>query len=167
MNTHLHLLEAFIEYYRLSKEPMARERLFELILIQSNSVVRKNIAACTNLFHRDWTPCRGKLAERVTYGHDLENIWLLIEACRVVGIPLMPLAAFFKANFQYTLKYGHDNRRGGLYDHGKLKRKANARHKVWWPLAETLVCALEMYRFFNEMGAVYRPTCKFPMYMYL
>lgn len=150
MNTHLHLLEAFIEYYRLSKESMARERLLELILIQSNSVVRKNITACTNLFHMDWSPCKGKLAERVTYGHDLENIWFLIEACRVAGIPFMPLADFFKASFQYTLKYGYDNLRGGLYDHGKLKRKANARHKVWWPQAETLVCALEMYRLFNE-----------------
>jgi mannobiose 2-epimerase len=62
----------------------------------------------------------------------------------------MPLADFFKSNFQYNLKYGYDNRRGGLYDHGRLKRKANARHKVWWPQAETLVCALEMYRLFND-----------------
>lgn len=39
----LHLLEAFIPYYRLTKDPLARERLFELVLIQSNTVLRKGL----------------------------------------------------------------------------------------------------------------------------
>ncbi|MCP4454287.1 MAG: hypothetical protein GY809_22740, partial [Planctomycetes bacterium] len=37
MNTHLHLLEALTTYYRASQSPLARQRLTELILIQSNT----------------------------------------------------------------------------------------------------------------------------------
>ncbi len=56
MNTHLHLLEAMTTFYRASKLPLARERLLELINIESNTVVRKNLGACTDKYDRDWTP---------------------------------------------------------------------------------------------------------------
>ena len=56
MNTHLHLLEALTTFYRASALPLARERLRELIDIQSNAVVRKNLGACTDKYERDWTP---------------------------------------------------------------------------------------------------------------
>ena len=56
MNTHLHLLEAMTTFYRASKLPLARERLLELIDIESNAVVRKGLGACTDKYERDWTP---------------------------------------------------------------------------------------------------------------
>src|SRR5437867_3937473 len=56
MNTHLHLLEAMTTFYRASKLPLARERLLELIAIESNSVVRKNLGACTDKYQRNWEP---------------------------------------------------------------------------------------------------------------
>jgi len=48
MNTHLHLMEAFTTYYALTHNPVARERLLELVRIQSNTVVRKTLGACTD-----------------------------------------------------------------------------------------------------------------------
>lgn len=112
--------------------------------------MRKKFSACTNLFSNDWIPYGGKLGERVTYGHDLENTWLLIEACRVIGISPHPLTDFFEKNFQYIFKYGFDHKKGGFFDHGKLGKKANARHKVWWPQAEALVFSLEMYKLLGD-----------------
>jgi mannose/cellobiose epimerase-like protein (N-acyl-D-glucosamine 2-epimerase family) len=44
MNTHLHLLEAMTAFYEATQLPLARERLLELITIESNTVVRKNSA---------------------------------------------------------------------------------------------------------------------------
>jgi mannobiose 2-epimerase len=55
MNTHLHLLEAITTFYRASKLPLSRARLLELINVESNTVVRKNIGACTDEYGRDWT----------------------------------------------------------------------------------------------------------------
>ena len=53
LDTHLHLLEALTLYYHLTKEPAARERLFELILIQSNTAIRKTAGACTDKYQRN------------------------------------------------------------------------------------------------------------------
>jgi len=61
MNTHLHLLEAMTTYYRASRKPLARERLLELINIQSNAVVRKGLGACTDKYDRNWRPRLGTI----------------------------------------------------------------------------------------------------------
>jgi mannobiose 2-epimerase len=75
MNTHLHLMEAVSTFYRASQSPRAAARLAELITIQSNTVVRKTVGACTDQYDRDWTPRLTAETARASYGHDLENIW--------------------------------------------------------------------------------------------
>ena len=82
MNTHLHLLEAITSFCSFTEDALARERLMELILINSNSVVRKDIGACTDRYLENWQPLTGPAYQRISYGHDLENIWLLMEACK-------------------------------------------------------------------------------------
>ena len=57
LNTHLHLMEAFTTFYRLSCDSKARERLWELILVQSNTVVRKTLGACTDAHGSCAQPC--------------------------------------------------------------------------------------------------------------
>jgi cellobiose epimerase len=74
MNTHLHLMEAMTTFYRASRLPLARERLVELILIQSNTVVRKGLVACTDKYEQDWTPRLDGNYAVVSYGHDIENV---------------------------------------------------------------------------------------------
>ena len=56
MNTHLHLLEAITSFYSFTEDALARERLIELILVNSNSVVRKDIGACTDQYLENWQP---------------------------------------------------------------------------------------------------------------
>lgn len=151
LNTHLHLLEALTTYFALTKhfslsgEALARERLIELIMIQSNAVVRKRDGACTDRHQRDWTPRRGRRDDRVNYGHDLENIWLLIEACRAAGIPHAPLMDLFRTLFEQTFRYGFDHRWGGFLAAGYLGTRADSRDKIWWIQAEGMICALHMY----------------------
>ncbi len=146
MNTHLHLLEAVTTFYRASKLPLARERLVELINIQSNTVVRKDIGACTDKYDRDWTPkLEGELA-RVSYGHDLENIWLLIDACDTAGVSNFPFLDLYRTLFDYSVKYGYDKEQGGFYDSGWFNKPADRLTKVWWVEAEAIVSALYMFR---------------------
>ena len=139
MNTHLHLLEAQTAFYRTGRLPLARERLLELIRIQSNAVVRKDIGACTDKYERDWTPRLDGDYARISYGHDLENIWLLIDACNAAKVSNYPLLDLYKALFDYSLKYGYDEASGGFYDSGRFNKPADRRAKVWWVQAEALV----------------------------
>ncbi|HEY3128494.1 MAG TPA: AGE family epimerase/isomerase [Acidobacteriota bacterium] len=150
MNTHLHLLEALTTFYRASKLPLARDRLLELINIESNAVVRKDLGACTDKYDRNWTPrLEGDFA-RVSYGHDIENVWLLADACDAAGISNYPLLDLYRALWDYSLKYGFDERNGGFYDSGRFNQPADNRNKTWWVEAEALVSSLYMYRLTHE-----------------
>lgn len=146
MNTHLHLLEAMTTFYRASKLPLACERLIELINIQSNAVVRKDIGACTDKYDRDWKPRLEGDYARVSYGHDIENVWLLIDACNAAGISNQPFVDLYRALFEYSLNYGYDQAEGGFYDSGAFNAAADKRDKVWWVQAEAIVSALYMHR---------------------
>ncbi len=148
MNTHLHLLESVTAYYRATESRVARERLGELIAIESNSVVRKHLTACTDKYDRNWTPRldAAKHWNRVSYGHDLENVWLLADACRALDSSPYPLVDLFRDLWSYSLKYGYDNDRGGFWNSGPFDAPADDRIKVWWVQAEAIVSALYMYR---------------------
>ena len=150
MNTHLHLLEAITTFVALTDEPLARERLIELILVNSNSVVRKDIGACTEKYLESWQPFDGPNDQRVSYGHDVENIWLLMEACRTAGIAENLLADLYRTLFKYAFHYGFDRKEGGFYNSGFFNAPADRREKIWWVQAEGLVAALQMYRLTRE-----------------
>lgn len=150
MNTHLHLLEAMTTFYRASGLPLARERLLELINIQSNAVVRKDLGACTDKYDRDWTPRLDAAYARVSYGHDIENIWLLMEACDAAGMSNYPFGDLYRTLFSYSFRHGYDQGAGGFYDSGLFNQPADSLTKVWWVEAEAIVSSLYMYRFAND-----------------
>jgi mannobiose 2-epimerase len=161
MNTHLHLLESMTCFYRASRLPLARERLLELITIESDSVVRKDLGACTDKYRRDWTPVLTGNFARVSYGHDLENIWLLIDACNAAEISNYPRLDLYRALFDYSLKYGYDEDQGGFFNSGAFNKPADDRDKTWWVQAEAAVSALYMHRLTRDPKylRVFEKTC--------
>ena len=145
MNTHLHLMEAFTTYYRATRRPMARQRLIELVAIESNAVVRKQIGACTDKYHLDWIPLTGARYERVSYGHDIENAWLIAEANEALGLPNGPYLDLYRSLVDYALRFGFDQEKGGFYYTGNFHQAADDLDKSWWVQAEALVSMLTMY----------------------
>ena len=151
MNTHLHLMEALSVLYRLDRSPRVAVRLAELVGIQSNAVVRKTAGACTDRYRRDWTPILDDAdSARASYGHDLENIWLIVDALGALGQPTAPYHDLFRQLFAYSMRHGYDQQQGGFYDSGPLGEAADRRAKVWWVQAEALVSALTMYSLTRE-----------------
>ena len=150
MNTHLHLMEAMTTYYEMSRDVAARERLLELIDIESNAVLRKALGACTDKYQSNWIPLRSLTYDRVSYGHDIENVWLLQEACRIAGISNGPLHDLYRVLCGYSLQYGYDIKNGGFYDSGTFNNPADRRQKVWWVQSEGLVSMLSMYQLTGE-----------------
>lgn len=150
MNTHLHLMEAFTTYLQARETPLARRRLEELVQIQASAVVRKDLGACTDKYQRDWTPILDGANGRVSYGHDLENVWLLVDANRALGHASYPLRDLFLTLWNYSLRYGYDEKAGGFYYWGNPNQPASGREKSWWVQAEVLVSALTMYEMTGE-----------------
>ena len=150
MNTHLHLMEAVTTYYQATRDPVARERLIELIQIESNTVVRKQVGACTDKYYRNWVPMAGPEFDRISYGHDIENVWLLVEACDTAGISNGPFLDLYTTLSDYSLTFGFDWNKGGFYDRGSFGKDADNRDKVWWVQAEGLVGTLRMFQLTND-----------------
>jgi len=163
MNTHLHLMEAITTFYRASKHRTARERLIELLNIQSNTVVRKNLGACTDKYNRNWTVRLDANYAQVSYGHDIENIWLLMDTCNAVGVSNYPFGDLYETLFEYSLKHGYDGIEGGFYYTGPFNQPATDHNKSWWVQAEALVSALHMHRFTNDPKylAIFEKTFEF------
>lgn len=133
-NTHLHLLEALAEYVRASDSLRARQRLLELITILGNTLVRQELGACTDQHRRDWTPILSGGGALVSYGHDLETIWLDL----------------YGRLFDYSYRHGWDGARGSFFYSGGFHRKAQDRRKVWLLQAEALMSSLTLFRLTGE-----------------
>ncbi|ELY96895.1 AGE family epimerase/isomerase [Natrialba taiwanensis] len=146
MNTHLHLMEAFTTYYEAFDTSRGRDRLHELLDILTNTVYRKKRGFCTDKYDPDWSP---KLDDEefqvVSYGHDLENVWLVMEATSALGLPQNLYREFFETLWDYSLEYGYDEDRGGFYFYGGFDEPASFRVKAWWVQAECMTSALRTY----------------------
>ena len=151
MNTHLHLMESLTSYYQVSGDELVRERLLELAFVQSNAVVRKELGACTDKYQRDWTPMLESPHNRVSYGHDIENVWLLIAAYDAAGLSNGPQKDLYRHMMDYALSHGFDQQAGGFYSEGPFEAPADNRQKVFWVQAEGMVATLAMYRLTGEL----------------
>ena len=149
MNTHLHIMEAITTYVELTQQALARERLIELIRILSATVVRPS-GACTEQYRDDWTLIPSTGGDRVSYGHALENLWLLIDAAEVAGVGTGALLDVCHRLFEYSATHGFDFEHGGFFASGPLDRPADQRQKIWWVQAEALLGALYLYRHTGE-----------------
>jgi mannobiose 2-epimerase len=145
LNTHIHLMEAITVFLNLTKYNLAKERLLELVFIQSNSVVRKNIGACTDKHSLNWKPLYEPGSIFVNYGHDLENIWLVIEASKAIGISNYILIDFYTTLFNNSFRYGFDRKKGGFFYGGPLSKPADKLGKIWWVQAESLITSIYLY----------------------
>jgi mannose/cellobiose epimerase-like protein (N-acyl-D-glucosamine 2-epimerase family) len=146
MNVQMHALEAVANYCEAGGDAQARERLAELTRIETATVYRERWGACSDAHRPDWTPLLDAEHARTSYGHDVENISLVLEACRVSGLDPAPFLPFFRTTFQTALRWGWDASRhgGGFFKEGPLGRPAEDRTRSWWVQAEALAAALEL-----------------------
>ena len=135
MNSHIHLLEAVAEFYRVEPTPNVRVRLEELL-----SIVRDKIAAAPgalNLYlSLDWHAAPA----HDSFGHDVETAYLLVEAAEVLGRPADPDTwRVARSLLDHALDWGWDEQNGGFYDKGDVfNGRPYDTTKVWWTQAEGL-----------------------------
>ena len=86
-NTHLHVLEALTELYRIWPDPQVRRRLDELLVINTLTIRLPQHGCNVDGFTPDWKPIETPRNLRASYGHDVEGAWLCIDAARALGYP--------------------------------------------------------------------------------
>jgi cellobiose epimerase len=142
MNTHLHILEAYTNLYRVWKDDELKQQLQNLITIFTEKIVNRRTSHLDLFFDENWT----SKAEIVSYGHDIEASWLIDEAATVLG------DIFLKSKVQQICISIANAACEGLQPDGSLiyEFKITGNHvdkdRHWWVQAEAVVGFLNAYK---------------------
>jgi cellobiose epimerase len=165
-NSSIHLLEAFTELYQVWPDPLVYERLKEMLLLIRDTIVTPK-GNLTLFLYPDWKPVsfadssevvitKHHQLDHVSFGHDVETAYLMLEASHVLGIHNdTTTLRIAKKMVDHALNNGWDNLVGGFYDEGyyfKSKPGITITHdtKNWWAQAEGLNALLLMADLFPE-----------------
>jgi N-acyl-D-glucosamine 2-epimerase len=81
MNTHLHVLEAYTNLYRVWKDEKFKVQYKKLIEVFASRIVNQETYNLGMFFDEHWND----KTDLVSYGHNIEASWLLYEAAHVLG----------------------------------------------------------------------------------
>jgi mannobiose 2-epimerase len=162
-NTHLHVLEALSDLYRVWPDQKVRERLAELFVINMSTVHHPDFNCNIDGWRNDWRMIETPANLRASYGHDVECAWLMLDAARALGVSNRTIQSWAESLCAYSIKYGYDHEHGGFFYTGPLGKPATDTKKEWWVQAEALVSMLEMYRLTGkeEYFKLFRQTLDF------
>jgi cellobiose epimerase len=135
MNTHLHVVEAFANLYKIWPNEPLKQKIKELLEIFRDHMIDPDHHHLVLFFADDWTP-RSRI---ISYGHDIEAAWLLLEAARIIAddalVATMQQLAVKIADAVFEGIDGDD----GLWYEYEAERQQLTREKHWWPQAEAMV----------------------------
>mgnify|MGYP003681940157 CR=1 FL=1 len=128
-NSSIHLIEGFTELYKVWKDDHLKSRINELLVIIRDTITTEK--GYMNLFFlQDWSPVyytdetyKGGRNEHqfdhVSFGHDIETAYLLLEASEVIGIENdTKTNRISKKMTDHTINNGWDHELGATYDAG-------------------------------------------------
>lgn len=135
MNTHLHVLEAFSNLYRIWPDTALHSKIQELLSDFQDHIVNSETSRMTLFFDGFWNP----KSEIISYGHDIEASWLLLEAAQVIAddqkIAELREVAVKMAN---ACLEGIDQD-GGIWYEQKPSEGRVIKERHWWVQAEGMV----------------------------
>jgi len=147
-NSHIHILEGFTSLLRSWPDPELKQRQRELIELTMTHIINPKTHHLILFMQDDWTP----IGDEISYGHDIELSWLLVEAAEVLGDPDLITRAKQEALAiaAATAAEGIDQD-GGVYSEGNPRGPTNM-NKEWWEQAESVVGFFNAYRISGNPG---------------
>jgi mannobiose 2-epimerase len=158
-NSSIHILEAFTTLYKVWPDALVKKRLEEMFLLIRDTFVHPD-GYLQLYFYPDWTLVPDSVmlersggqayhSQHITYGHDVETAFLLLEAAHALGLEhdagTMEIA---KRMVDHSLAHGWDAETGGFFYMGKLrdgKEEIISKDKAFWVEVEGLNALLLMH----------------------
>jgi mannobiose 2-epimerase len=135
MNTHLHILEAYGNLYRVWKDPALEKALENLILLFLERFVDGERNQLNLFFDEQWM----LKSTLISYGHDIECSWLLHEAAEILGKKELVKETAKRAVAMARENMNGLDSDGGLNYEFFPKTLELDTDKHWWPQAEAMV----------------------------
>ena len=148
MNTHLHILEAYTNLYRVWKDDVLKNKLQNLIKIFITKIINPKTHHLDLFFDENWA-CKSTL---FSYGHDIESVWLLYEAAEVLGNQEL-----LKKVRETVIRVAKAADEGVQPNGGIINEKNYHTGHVdtnfdWWPQAEAMVGFYNVYELTNDQS---------------
>lgn len=135
MNMHLHVLEAYACLYQIWPDEGLRKNMQVLIHLFLEHIIDPRTNHLVLFFDDDWQV----RSDIISYGHDIEAAWLILEAAEMIGDEELVTKVKEKAvKIAEAARHGLDHD-GGLWYEYEIERKHLVKEKHWWPQAEAMV----------------------------
>lgn len=142
MNTHLHILEAYANLYRIWPDARLATQLKRLLQTFHCHIIDPATNHMRLFFTADWQPT----VDLVSYGHDIEAAWLLLEAADVLGDASL-IEQIKRLSVAMARAAGEGLQAdGSLYHELDRSQKHYDTHREWWVSAEAMVGFLNAYQ---------------------
>ncbi len=144
MNTHLHVLEAYANLYKVWKDEKLKSSIKKLLQNFIDHIVNKDSGHLHLFFDEDWN-VKGDI---ISYGHDIEAAWLLLEVAEIIEDEnLVGAVKGIAVKIADAASRGLDID-GGLWyekEDGKLVKEKHS-----WPQAEAMVGFFNAWQITND-----------------
>ena len=142
MNTHLHLMEAYTNLYRVWPDKRVADRLKDLIEIFLDKIVDPKTFHLICFMDKNWN----RSSSIDSYGHDIESSWLLVEAASLLNDPV-----FLNRVKETSIKIANAAADGLQPDGSMIYEKDSSTGRTntersWWAQAETIIGYLNAYQ---------------------
>jgi cellobiose epimerase len=142
MNTHLHIMEAYTNLYRVWPDKRLENRLKDLVEIFLDKIKDPATSHLICFMDQNWN----KTSKTDSYGHDIEASWLLVESAGLLGDPLL-LARVKESSIKIADAAAEGLQPDGsmIYEKDLPTGRING-ERSWWVQAETIVGYLNAYQ---------------------
>ncbi len=140
MNTLLHIIEAYTELYRVSRDKEVGKSLAAALRLCLDKVYDRKERMLRVFFDERMQ----SIADIYSYGHDIEATWLLDRACEVLGDPALAaeITQMNRILAAHVLEEAFD---GKALGNQRLRGEADPL-RIWWVQAEGVVGFLNAYQ---------------------
>ncbi|MBO8130943.1 MAG: AGE family epimerase/isomerase [Candidatus Marinimicrobia bacterium] len=140
MNSHLHMMEAYTNLYRVTRAKSVKSRLINILELLQRYIILPS-GHLGLFFDSKWD----LKSNNISFGHDIECSWLLTEAMGVLGSEVYENLRKISLKLAETTLNSAFNERNSIYreqrETGELEDDVE-----WWTQAEAVVGLINAYQ---------------------
>ncbi len=135
MNTHLHIIEAYSNLYKVWKNEELKQKIANLLALFHEHFIHKDSGHLALFFSDAWL----QQPDVISYGHDIEAAWLLLQCAETTGSQhWIPVYRQYAISIASAASEGIDTDGGMWYEYDPARQQL-IKEKHWWVQAEAMI----------------------------